>query len=561
MSLCMLIHLIDSSQSFSLAQLEGLYYYHFGYMSKKNTLVTALLAASILAVAVSLGYMGFRALQPVRISLELSEKAPLSAMARVDTREESEVSLRIRGRDGKDLRVTFSGLSRRHEVPILGLYPDYKNEVEFKVRTGGGDVYTRSRTIRTEPLPSYYPDVKVERHIPDKISPGMIFMHLGYYDEEGDFHPLPSAIDEYGRVRWYYKEEIGHVLERLENGNFLVERRNEAVGKGEFEGEGDELIEIDLLGRTVRVRGEVQTGLHHDVALMPNGNILALSSAPDSYDDGVVEIDAETGEVVQGWDFREILDPNRPRQPLNLEETDWLHLNGIDYNPSDDSFVVSGRDQSAVVKVHRESGELQWILGNHEHWPLSLQEHLLDPAGSDEAGSNDASSESSFQWQWGQHAPSFHPENPRRVLLYDNGNERSYENPLTPKDNYSRAVEYEVDPEAMEVRQIWEFGRRYGSELFTPFIGDARYLPNGNRLICFGGITRSLEGEPMELFDFENNEVHTMKISARIIETDSSMPAREVLSVYLEDPDPESYRGYRSYRAEKLPMYPESLVE
>ncbi|MFO7849073.1 MAG: aryl-sulfate sulfotransferase [Spirochaetia bacterium] len=534
-------------------------------MLKKNKFFTVVLSALILAAAVLLGYIGYRALQPVRISLELSEKAPLGAIAEIRTREESEVSLRIRGRDGNDLHVTFPESTTRHEVPVLGLYPDYKNEVEFTVRTSGGEEYTRSRTIQTEPLPSYYPEVKVERHMPDRISSGMIFMHLGFYDEEGDFHPLPSAIDEYGRVRWYYAKDIGHVLERLENGNFLIERKNESVGKGELDGQGDELIEMDLLGRTVAVRGEVQTGLHHDVALMPNGNILALSSAPDSYDDGVVEIDAESGEVVQGWDLREILDQDRPRQPLNLEETDWLHLNGIDYNPSDDSFVVSGRDQSAVVKIHRESGELQWILGNHQHWPESFQKYLLEPAGPGEpagsGGGENPSSESSFQWQWGQHAPSFHPEDPRRLLLYDNGNERSYDNPVLPEDNYSRAVEYEVDSETMEVRQIWEFGRRYGSELFTPFIGDARYLSNGNRLICFGGITRSLQGEPMELFDFENNEVNTMKVSARIIETDSSMPAREVLSVYLEDPDQESYRGYRSYRAEKLPMYPESLVE
>lgn len=525
--------------------------YHASLMKHKTLLPTLILGAVILAAVIPAAYFGYQNLQPLRISAELSQAAPLSALAEVKTRRPSRVSLRIRGRDDNDLQVVFPETSRRHQIPVLGLYPDYQNRVEFHITTDRGRVFERSLTLTTEPLPADYPDIRVERLHPEKISPGLIYLHLGHYDAEGSFTSLPSAIDEYGRVRWFYTGKIGHLLTRLENGNFLIHRKGDedgrALGETADSPDNDHLLEIDPLGRRITLRGEVQTGIHHDAVPMPNGNILALTSALGSYDDGVVEIDGDSGQVLRGWDLRNILQPDRPPQPRNLERGDWLHLNGIDYNPADDSFILSGRDQSAVVKVQRESGQLQWILGNHEHWSESFRQYLLQPS----SGQNNP-----FEWQWGQHAPMFHPDNPRRLLVYDNGNRRSYDKPLPATKNYSRAVEYEIDPSSMEVRQIWEFGRRYGSELYTPFIGDADYLSNGNRLVCFGGITRSLEDEAIEIFDFENNTINPMKVEARIIEVTPEQPAQEVLSITIADPNPDSHRGYRSYRAVKMPLYP-----
>jgi arylsulfate sulfotransferase len=491
----------------------------------------ALLVPLIIAAAGLLAFGLYRSLRPVSISIELQEKAPLTALARVQTRRPATVTLTVEGRDDNDLTVAFDRRARTHRLPVLGLYPDHRNRIKFRIKTAGGRVYERSRTVTTEPLPAYYPKLQLRRHLPERISSGMIFMHLAHYDAEGDYRPLPSAVDQYGRVRWYYDGDIGHVLRRMENGNFLIQRE-------------DSLVEFDMLGRATGRSITVERGIHHDATVLPDGNFLVLTSAPDSFEDGVVEVSREGGRVVRSWDFREILDPERPPQPRNLEERDWLHLNAVTYDPAGDAILVSGRDQSAVVKVGRQSVALQWILGNHRHWPEEFEPYLLEPQGEN------------FEWPWGQHAPMLHPEEPQRILIYDNGNKRSYDRPLGPEENYSRAVEYRVDPEAMEVRQIWEYGRRYGSELYTPFIGDANYLPGGNRLITFGGITRTLAGKPTEIFDWEHKRVKDMKISARIVEVTGENPAREVLSIEMEDPDRESYRGYRCYRAVKLPLYP-----
>ncbi len=276
------------------------------------------------------------------------------------------------------------------------------------------------------------------------------------------YTPYPSAIDAAGEVRWLYAGDNGHLLRRLRNGNLMIQQENC-------------IVEIDMLGRRAGRSWEVvPRDLHHDAVEMSDGSFLALSSAEDSFDDEVVMIDQASGTIVGRWDFRQILDPDRPVMPANLNPKDWLHMNGIVHDSGDGSVIVSGRDQSALVKVYLASGRIAWILGNHDKWKAQFEPYLLRPV----------------------------------------------------------------------------------SELFAPFIGDADYLPNGNRLACFGGITRDLEGRPMELFDFENDKVNMMKVSAHIIELTGETPARVVREVVLADDDASTYEGYRSYRAEKMSLYP-----
>ncbi len=476
--------------------------------------------------------------RPVAVRIRLSDSAPLSASLTVRTQRPVSLRVTVAGLDdrsdlnGEELVIERTEPARRHSIPLLGLYPNHRNTIIVSAEASNGSVRKIRRTVHTKPLPDFYPDIDVTRHLPERIAPGVTFMILGHYDDDQDYHALPSAIDSHGHVRWFYNGDVGHVLRRLPNGNLLI-------------AEEDDLVEIDMLGEPTGRRWSVQSGFHHDALMLPDGDLLALTSAPDSFDDGLVEIDGSTGRIVRAWDYRRILDPDRPPQPINLEPIDWLHLNAVEYDHHHDAIIVSGRDQSAVVSTDRISGRLRWILGNHEHWSEEFQPFLLEPVGRD------------FEWQWGQHAPMVHPRTPNRVLVYDNGNKRSYDAPLEAVDNYSRAVEYEIDPEAMEVRRLWEYGREFGWELYTPFIGDADYLANGNRLVTFGGITRTLAGEPTELFDYEAGSVRPMKISARIVEVSDAAPAREILTISISDPDTSSYRGYRVYRAVRMGLYPE----
>ncbi len=73
--------------------------------------------------------------------------------------------------------------------------------------------------------------------------------------------------------------------------------------------------------------------MHHDIVELPDGNFLALSEHDDSVEDVVLEISREGGYVEREWDFKTILDPTRLMGPYHPNPNDWLHLNGMDYDP------------------------------------------------------------------------------------------------------------------------------------------------------------------------------------------------------------------------------------
>jgi hypothetical protein len=133
------------------------------------------------------------------------------------------------------------------------------------------------------------------------------------------------------------------------------------------------------------------------------------------------------------------------------------------------------RHQDALIKFARSNGALKWILGPHENWGAQWQPYLLTPVGSP------------FQWQYGQHAPAFTPGG--TLLLYDNGNYRAspFDPPLPDATNYSRAVEYSINETAMEISQVWDYGRTNPAKIYSDRVGNVEWLTNsGNVLITHG---------------------------------------------------------------------------
>ncbi len=68
------------------------------------------------------------------------------------------------------------------------------------------------------------------------------------------------------------------------------------------------------------------------------------------------------------------------------------------------------------------------------------------------------------------------------LFVFDNGLNRRFGGP----PSFSRGVEYEIDSEAMTVRQVWAFGGERGVEYYSP-ISDVDHLSaTSNRLIMPG---------------------------------------------------------------------------
>jgi hypothetical protein len=356
----------------------------------------------------------------------------------------------------------------------------------------------------------------------------------------------------------------------LANGNFAYEVWPGTAG----------LIEIDMLGNIVRrwhftgtaqdiAEGSIAVPtdtIHHDYVELPNGNFLLMSSENRVIEDWPTsETDADapkatanvigdviiemtpTGEVLREWKLHDIMDPYRIGYNSLREDFwsghygdfvegvvhDWTHGNAIIYEEEDNAFVLSLPYQDAVVKISMESGELVWILGNHDNWREPWTEKLLTPVG--EVG-----------WSYKHHAIS-HTEN-GTYLLYDNGVARSspYDEKMPVVDSYTRAVEYKVNEETMEVEQVWVYGPD-DEPFYARYLGDTDWLPQtDNILVTIGAQETNAEGQNAPPGPGTQRW-------ARLVELTHDQPAEKVWEMRLQEDD----SNWSIYRSERIPsVYP-----
>jgi hypothetical protein len=209
---------------------------------------------------------------------------------------------------------------------------------------------------------------------------------------------------------------------------------------------------------------------------------------------------------------------------------------------------VSLRNQDAVVKLDPDTSQIHWIAGVPENWPPSLQPYLLTP----EAGT--------FAWQYHQHAAMTVPDGDRTALyLFDNGNWQSVPfsgiPPLAPPpggaplpdDLHSRVVRYDIDEDAMTIRQVWAFDASTvaGGSLFSSAVGDVDLLPTGSVLGVFGYLETIPGGKQT------NEAAGWGDKSVRVIEFDPD-GLEEIWHLHLRSDRAENTGGFTAYRAERI---------
>jgi len=78
-------------------------------------------------------FIGNLAISNSNILLDPYEKNPLAAIARIETPIKGLFKIIVHGKGvgGISISKTFDDFTNSHEIPILGLYQDYTNQVEF----------------------------------------------------------------------------------------------------------------------------------------------------------------------------------------------------------------------------------------------------------------------------------------------------------------------------------------------------------------------------------------------------------------------------------------------
>jgi hypothetical protein len=500
---------------------------------------------------------------------------PLAAIFSVATDEPATLELSIDDGERQWSLSPGAEAATSHEFPILGMRADREHTITATLTDAKGNAWISGPLkFATEPLPDLFPTPMVTVREVDAMEPGVTLFNLNFRnapDTPANWGPAVIVNDE-GEFIWYYSPEGHkvHDIRRMPNGNFIYEI---------WPGTGG-MVEIDMLGNILRrwhftgtakdpAEGSIPVetdSFHHDFIDLPNGNLLLLSSENRVIDDWytseteamaprapanvvgdvIVEMTME-GEVLREWKFHDILDPYRIgyrslRQDFWARHYDgvvegpvhdWSHGNAIIYDESDNSFIMSVPYQDAVIKISMDSGELVWILGNPDNWREPWSDKLLTPVGD-------------VEWSYKHHAVS-HTEN-GTYLLFDNGVARSspFNEGMPLDDSYSRAVEYEVDEENMEVRQVWTYGPE-DENFFARFLGDVDWQPQtDNVLITVGAQEQNADGVNAPFGPGTQRW-------ARLMEVTHDENPEKVWEMQLK----EDGVGWAIYRAERLPsLYP-----
>ena len=297
--------------------------------------------------------------------------SPLTAIVLFQTEEECAVRVIVEGNTDKTDVEGYVDATRLHRIPVIGLYPDKKNEVTIQLLDKDKKV-TEEITIKiqTDPLPASMKDVVRVEKTKKPSSYGLI-------EVSGFGTPYPFAFDTEGCVRWYLSEKYAsYGYFPLFNNRFILMDSDVMIQTYE-KPHAQQLYEMDYLGRVYQIY-EVENGAHHEIIeKTPGGNLLVLTNSINEHvEDMVQEIDRETGEVVKSLDMREIFGDTY------VDMMDWAHLNTVSYNKENDCVLLSVRNLHSAIKVNWSTNELVWILGNPEFWGgTSFENKVLQPKG------------------------------------------------------------------------------------------------------------------------------------------------------------------------------------
>ena len=364
--------------------------------------------------------------------------------------------------------------------------------------------------------------------------------------------PQNAIIDTTGEVRWYLQPDAIYDPRSLYRTGVMMGFHQNPDGALSW-GFGQRYVKYDLMGREIYNR-RLPVGyidFSHSLDNAQNGHTFIRAASADlrraddkrvrTVRDVIVEVDGN-GQVVDEWRLWEILDPYRDNvmkvldqgavclnidasqagKTLSAEELakldasdhfgdivgtgpgrNWAHVNSVDYDPTDDSIILSSRHQSAIIKIGRDK-KVKWILASPEGWKKPWADKLLAPvdANGKKLKIEGSQVEGDFDFSWTQHTAFRIDEKSDKNVIYitvfDNGDARGMEQPALPEMKYSRAVVYKIDQKKMTAEQVWEYGKERGFAWYSPVTSLTRYEADKNSIMVYSA-TAGMGRRPSEL--------------------------------------------------------------
>ncbi len=235
----------------------------------------------------------------------------------------------------------------------------------------------------------------------------------------------------------------------------------------------------------------------HDFQILSNGHYLLLgddlrtidmsvivpNGRPNALVRGMViqEFDAQHNLVWQWNTFDHYLITDAT-EDINLTDAriNYVHCNAL-FQDTDGNIILSSRHLDEITKINRTTGEIMWRMGGSKC--RNNQFTFINDSRDNFVGFS--------------HQHDVQRLSNGHLLLFDNGN-------LKP-NQYSRAVEYEINESSKTVTKVWEY--RHTPDVFSISQGNIQRLPTGNSLIGWGENDNNLV---VTEFDQSNKTVFEM---------------------------------------------------
>ncbi|MGB9475035.1 MAG: aryl-sulfate sulfotransferase [Candidatus Udaeobacter sp.] len=321
-------------------------------------------------------------------------------------------------------------------IPVFGLYAGRTNPVIVNLGFNGRFEYSKRFGVKiTTPAydgGTYSNPTVVQARLPGTSLSYDFILLKNYADPT-----TPIIIDTDAEIRWVGTAGVGAQNCILFDNAFFVTSGTSLL-RTEFDGVTTPVADYSGIG---------VTGFHHNIDPGREGMILDVDTV-DRTESVNLEVDA-SGNVLRTWNLADIISAamiaggDDPSLFVFPAPNDWFHNNATAYRSSDNSLIVSSRE-NFVIALDYDSGTIKWILGDPtKHWyefpslrafSLTLGPDTLPPIG--------------------QHAVSMPGD---QLLLFDDGAGSNFQQPPGETRTYSAPRKYHIDPGAFEATETWHY--------------------------------------------------------------------------------------------------------
>ena len=357
-----------------------------------------------------------------------------------------------------------SGMAVSVNLPVFGLYADLNNVVLTELQFSDGSSWTQMIPIATQsytdPTGIYAKPVVLKQRVAGST---LGFSFLAMKSGLG----TPVIIDTDGEIRW-----VGSNIANSQSSIF--------TGDGFIIGDSSTptVVQLSLGGAVTKtaLQSSTVTAFHHSIDPGKQGFLVEVNTATN-----LESIGLETtisGLVLNTWDLGAILtaymqangdDPSTFVRP----GVDWFHMNAMTYDPTDDSVIVSSRE-NFLIKLNYKTGNIIWIFGDPtKYWYTfpSLRAKALTLSGGG-------------LYPIGQHAVSITSDG--LVMVFNDGLGSANQPAGAPAGEtrtYSAVSAYSIDATSGTADEVWDFD--YGQSIYSSVCSSAYEAPGKTYLVDY----------------------------------------------------------------------------